>query len=263
MISSAPLMMHERLRQTCSMYLPTGSPEKQRVERDRRFDHRERQVEQSRPRPHRFGRDVAFVFLKEMQRSAAARCAFSDRVAISRSALRLRACAQNFGEVARLERAVHRSTSPKTGSSEPIITTMSAIKFAERDLLEHLQVVHRRRTRAHAPRAVVAVRNDVVAELAARTLDRLVHVAGRNAEALADDLEVVDQRFHRERDRLFRRRRDLRVVDHHRARRVEPLAHLPDDAHRLVHLVEPHQEARVGIAFGARRHVELVLSRSR
>ena len=41
----------------------------------------------------------------------------------------------------------------------------------------------------------------------------------------------MDQRFHRERDRLFRRRRDLRIVDHHRPGRVEPLARLLDDAH--------------------------------
>ncbi len=39
----------------------------------------------------------------------------------------------------------------------------------------------------------------------------------------------------------------------------EVFARLLDDPHRLVHFVEAHHEARVGVAFGARNHVELVV----
>src|SRR6185437_11680815 len=125
--------------------------------------------------------------------------------------------------------------------------------------LERLQVIHARRTRANAVRAILAVAHDVVTKLAARTLDGLIDVARRHAETFAHDLEVVDECFHRKRDRLFRRRDDLRIVDIHGTRLVQPFANLLDDTDRLVHLIESHEEARVGIAFRTRRNLELNL----
>src|SRR6202020_2056600 len=92
------------------------------------------------------------------------------------------------------------------------------------DAFERLQIIEARRTRAYGPRTVLAVADDTVAEFAARSFDRLIHVAGRNAEPLANQFEVMDQCLHRERDRLFRRERDLRIVDHDRTRRVEAFA---------------------------------------
>ena len=49
------------------------------------------------------------------------------------------------------------------------------------------------------------------AELAARALDRVVGLARRHAEALGDELEVVDQRLHAGRQLVARRQRDLAV----------------------------------------------------
>src|SRR3954454_23057592 len=48
-----------------------------------------------------------------------------------------------------------------------------------------------------APRPGAAVADHVVAELAARGLDRQVDLAGRHPEALGDQLEVVDEGLHR------------------------------------------------------------------
>src|SRR3954453_19808123 len=44
--------------------------------------------------------------------------------------------------------------------------------------------------------AGAAVADDVRAELTSRGLDRDVRLAGRDGEALGDELEVVDQRLH-------------------------------------------------------------------
>ena len=64
--------------------------------------------------------------------------------------------------------AHYRSTSPNTGSSDPIITTRSAIKFPGAMPLSACRLYMLRRTRAHPIRTVFAVAHDVVAELAAR-----------------------------------------------------------------------------------------------
>ena len=56
-------------------------------------------------------------------------------------------------------------------------------------------------------------RHEVAAELAARRLDGDVHLALGHLEALGEDLEVVDERFHRLVDAGPRRRGDLLVLD--------------------------------------------------
>ena len=48
-----------------------------------------------------------------------------------------------------------------------------------------------------AARLAGAVGDEVAADLAARRLDRDVRLARRHLEALGEQLEVVDQRFHR------------------------------------------------------------------
>src|ERR1700734_1642875 len=78
-------------------------------------------------------------------------------------------------------------------------------EIAGSDALEGLEIVHAGRARAHAVRLVLSVAHDVIAKLAARRLDGMIHVARWDAKAFADQLEVMDQRLHRERDRLFGR----------------------------------------------------------
>ena len=48
-----------------------------------------------------------------------------------------------------------------------------------------------------AVRPDATVRNKVAAELAAGSLNGLVHLASRHPEALGDNLEVMDESFHR------------------------------------------------------------------
>ena len=83
-----------------------------------------------------------------------------------------------------------------------------------------------------------AVGHEVAADLAARRLDRDVGLARRHAEALGEQLEVVDQRLHRLVDAGARRRRDLAVLHAVVAER-HPLDALAHDLHRLEDLVEP------------------------
>src|SRR5205807_6861492 len=92
----------------------------------------------------------------------------------------------------------------------------------------------------------------------ARRLDRDVRLAGRNAEALGEQLEVVDQRFHRLVDARTRRRGDLAVLDAVVAER-HALDALSYDLHRLQNLVEPDLVAVEDIAVLGVDHVEVDL----
>src|SRR5450759_6010539 len=69
-----------------------------------------------------------------------------------------------------------------------------------------------RRTEMHAPGLRASVRDDVAALLAARPFDRDVDLARGDAVALADDLEMVDERLHRGLQLLARRQHDLALV---------------------------------------------------
>ena len=131
-----------------------------------------------------------------------------------------------------------------------------------RDEVGDVGVAHHRRGRlevhearvahVHARGLARAVGAHEAAELAARALDRVVHLARRYPEALGDELEVVDERLHRGGELVARRQRDLAVVGDVRAlgQAVERLA---DDLHRLLHLGQAHRVAVVVVALGADR----------
>ena len=108
----------------------------------------------------------------------------------------------------------------------------------------------------HPVRLGGAVRCDVATDLAARALDGDVDLAFGDLEAFGEDLEVVDQRFHRLVDASARWRRDLLVLDAVVTPRqlVEDLA---DDADRLVDLVQPDGVTIERVAVAADDDVEL------
>ena len=91
------------------------------------------------------------------------------------------------------------------------------------------------------------VGDEVAAELAARPLDRDVDLAGRDAKALGDELEVVDERLHRRVQLVAWRQHDLAVVGDPRAL-GQPVERRLDDVERLADLVEADQVAVVGVA---------------
>ena len=150
------------------------------------------------------------------------------------------------------------------------------------DVGDHAALAHRRRglqvheawvAHVDAPRAGAAVADHVVAELAAGRLDRHVHLAGRDPEALGDQLEVVDQGLHRlahdvpdvvegvahavGAQRQLRGPGDLAVLDHDRAG-LEPVERLLDELQRLVHLGHADQVAAPGVGGVGGRHLEVV-----
>ncbi len=156
------------------------------------------------------------------------------------------------------DRLAHRSISPNTMSIEPMIATTSASMWPR-----HMKSVACRKAKpGDADLAAIgpvgAVGDEIDAELALRRLDRGVGLAGRHVIALGIELEVVDQRFHRLLHLGARRRRHLAVVDLDRPRR-HLLERLPDDAHRLAHLLHAHEVAVVAIAVLADRNIEIHL----
>src|SRR5579883_1789165 len=110
--------------------------EKQRVKRDDRLDDRRREAEHLRSRPHRLTRDETFFFLKAVHHGEERRARFlilgDDRFELGTQPLEQRRKIDRRRRrrvrkpLLRAHRA-HRSTSPKTGSREPMITTMSAM----------------------------------------------------------------------------------------------------------------------------------------
>ena len=119
-----------------------------------------------------------------------------------------------------------------------------------RHVRERLQVDERGVAHVHPRGLGGAVGAHVAAQLSAGGLDRVVDLPGRHAEALGDELEVVDQRLHRGRELVPGRQRDLAVLGD-----VRPLGQaverLFDDVHRLVDLRHAHGEAVVVVADGA------------
>jgi hypothetical protein len=138
-----------------------------------------------------------------------------------------------------VERLAHRSTSPITGSSDAATAIRSAIAVPRTHVAVGLKGGEARRPELDAPRLRAAVRDEVAAALAARRLDRDVHLSLGDAVALGDDLEVVDERLHRGVELLARRQHDLAVVRDPRlpAQLLEPRDALGDDARRRAHLV--------------------------
>src|SRR6266480_4243872 len=120
-----------------------------------------------------------------------------------------------------------------------------------------------RKTRSpdlHAPGLIRAVGNEVDAEFPLGRLDRGVGFAGRHVEALAEELEVVDQLLHVAFHFDARRGRHLVVVGNHRPGGLaQPVDALPDDAVRLAHLFDAYQISVVAVAVHAYRDVEIDL----
>ena len=126
-----------------------------------------------------------------------------------------------------------------------------------------------------AERARAAVGDEVDAQDALRVLDGLVDLAGGHVEALRDELEVVDEGLHGlphnladvlERvalavrgDSQARRPGDFGIGDHggRALALVELVEHLPDDAHRLIALVEANHRAVVDVGLVAGGDIEL------
>src|SRR3989304_3613106 len=94
-----------------------------------------------------------------------------------------------------------------------------------------------RPTRAPPPWLGAARGDHVDAQFAARRLDRLVHLTGRNPEPLGEDLEMVDQGFHRLVDARPGRRGHLAILGPVVAWRHGP-GRLLDDPQRLANLLE-------------------------
>ena len=103
---------------------------------------------------------------------------------------------------------------------------------------------------------VGAVADQIDAELALGALGRDIDLAGGDVEALGEQLEVMDQRFHRLLHLGALGREHLAVERGDRAFRhvVEALLH---DPRRLADLLDPDHEPVVAIALGADRNVEL------
>ena len=203
----------------------------------------------------RLGREPAVALLREPQRRQRRRA----RHRVARAHL-----LDLVVERLSLGRA-HRSTSPMTASSEPTIAIRSATAASGHAGGGGVQRRERRRAELHPPRLRPAVGDEVAARLAARGLDPDVDLALGDAEALGDDLEVVDQRLHRGVQLLARRQHDLAVVGDPRLalHPLEPVDALGDDPRRLAHLVDADAVAVVDVAAVVDGHVEVDLGRRR
>src|SRR3546814_16551377 len=108
--------------------------------------------------------------------------------------------------------------------------------------------------RVHPERLVGAVADQVAAELALGRLDRAIGLAGRNAIALREQLEVVDQRFHVVLHLLAGWWRHLVVVAHDRAGvGLQPAHALFDHPDRLANLGPQPPETAMTTAGATRR----------
>ena len=134
----------------------------------------------------------------------------------------------------------------------------SAISRPSSSAGKRLQIAEARRAHVHAIRLRRSVAHDVVADLAARRFDRLIHFAGRNAEAFGHDLEVIDERFHLRLHLFALRQHHLRRVGLPGAFR-HPFQRLLDDARALPHLFQAHAIPRVHVVFGVHRDFEIEL----
>src|SRR3990170_3747759 len=127
---------------------------------------------------------------------------------------------------------------------------------AARHLVERREMREAGRADLQAVGLVGAVGDEVDAELALGRLDRGVGLALGHVHALGEELEVMDQLFHVQLHFAARRRRDLVVVDHHRAGLLaQPVDALPDDAVRLAKLLDAHEIAVIAVAVLADRDV--------
>ena len=123
---------------------------------------------------------------------------------------------------------------------------------------QHLEVDKARRTDTHSIRSRRSVGDYVDTKLAAWAFDRCIAFTHRHLEAFGEDLEVVDERFHRLIDSGPRRWRDLLVLNS-----VVAIGHLLDalahDLYRLFDLGQANCEAIEAIPILAHGYVELDL----
>src|SRR5262245_28829837 len=126
------------------------------------------------------------------------------------------------------------------------------------EVAARLQVHERRAPAVALVRAAGAVGDDEEAELAVAALDEGVALAGRDADAVHDVLEVADHRLDRVVRVLLGRQRDARIVDDDGAA-GQLHDRLAEDAHRLLDLLDAHEVAVEAVAVGADGDVELEL----
>lgn len=102
------------------------------------------------------------------------------------------------------------------------------------------------------------LRNKVNGHLSFGRLDGAVGLAWGNGVSLAEELEVVNQRFHALLHHSARRRRQLVVVDLDSARR-HLVKTLTDDVQALAHLLNTAQVSVIAVSVLSNRDVELDL----
>src|SRR5450755_4529902 len=103
-----------------------------------------------------------------------------------------------------------------------------------------------------------AIADHVIAHFAARRFDGLVHLARRHTEAFRHNLEVIDERLHLGLHLFTVRQNYVRRIRRPAAARhaFERLFH---DARALPHFLNAHLVARIDIAFGLGRNLEIEL----
>src|SRR3954454_18517772 len=112
---------------------------------------------------------------------------------------------------------------------------------------QRLEVDERWGTNVAAVGLAGAIADDVEADLALRRLDAGVDLTDRRLEALADELEVVDQSLHARRQLGARWQSVLAIIRHDRPRR-QAVERLARDLVTLVHLRDADEVAIVGVA---------------
>src|ERR1035437_273334 len=179
----------------------------------------------------------------------------------SRQEFRSCTCPQdNFWHERRPRASAHRSISPNTISSEPMIAETSASMCPRLKKSIACRWANEGARILHLVGPVSAVRDQVDAELALGRLDRGIDLAGGYVVALGIELEMVDSRLHRALHFGAQRRDDLVVPDGDwpltfgQPQLLQALLH---DAHRLAHLFHSHEIAVVAVAVLADWDVEI------
>src|SRR5690242_15751467 len=122
----------------------------------------------------------------------------------------------------------------------------------------HIDCLEERETgRAYltAIRTIGSICNQIDTEFAFGTLHNRVGSTGRHMIAFSEELEVMDQRFHRPLHLRSMWRAELAILHLYRTRPhlVQALA---DNLHTLTHFGEPHEIAVVAITIPPDRHLE-------
>src|SRR5207248_10825135 len=103
-----------------------------------------------------------------------------------------------------------------------------------------------------------SVRDDIEAKLAVAAFHLKIRFADRRLNAVHDQFEVIDERLHLVVDLLFWRKGNVWTVDDDRSRRQTAIDGLLQDAQRLPHFFEAHEESRIRVAAFGDRHIPIV-----